>query len=194
LEARLEINPEVIARNINSLPRKPSNVIADDEARYLNELLAENSSVSERLKNYSDPIVVGVGGSGIILRATYMPNGGHRAIKFPRKRQYMDAKNDPSVVEIDPERQALEKVSHQNITRLYDAFELPNNSSYCMITEFVPGDDTLDTYVQKLVCNPECQKSEEQLTEALKKLGTIYVRQRAWNVAECLRSEPLQKL
>jgi serine/threonine protein kinase len=65
------------------------------------------------------------------------------------------------------------KCSNQNITRLYDAFELPNRSTYCMITEYVPGDDTLDTYVSKLVCNPPCRQSEEQLTSALNKLGTI---------------------
>jgi serine/threonine protein kinase len=178
----LEIDPKSIASDITSLARKPAHVNSDEEANYLSNLLAENPAVAERLKNYAEPKVVGVGGSGIILRGTYTPNGGYRAIKFPRKRQYSDVDKDPNVIEIDPERQALEKVSHQNITRLYDAFELPNGASYCMITEFVPGDDTLDTYAQKLICNMECQKSEERLAEALKKLGVIVC-----NIASALR-------
>lgn len=170
---RLEIDPNALAKDIETLHRKPGNVNADDEANYLHELITQNPSVAGHLKNYADPTIIGVGGSGIILRATYTPNGGPRALKFPRKRQYTAVKTDPAVVEIDPERRALEKVSHQNITRLYDAFELPNDLRYCMITEYVPGDDTLDTYVPKLVCNPPCHQSEEQLTSALNKLDTI---------------------
>ena len=171
----MKVNRKTLSRQIEELKRKPANVNAKEEAQHLENLINGDEDISERLVAYEDPVVVGVGGSGVILQATYSPSGGYRALKFPRKKQYTDAKIDPSIVEIDPERQALEKVSHQNITRLYEAFSLPNAISYCMITQYIPGgsDNTLDNYTSKLVCTPECQSNPEQLNRALKSLVRI---------------------
>jgi serine/threonine protein kinase len=162
---------ENLVRNINDLKRKPSDVDPGEEAQYLVSLIEDNSALADRFTDYENPVLAGVGGSGLILRATYSPNGTERAIKFPRKRQYEAAQNTP---EIDPERTALEKVSHQNITRLYDAIRLPNLGSYCMITQFIPGEDnSFDSYVIKLFCNDDCRKSNEHLARNLKQLARI---------------------
>jgi serine/threonine protein kinase len=166
----MKIDTKALIENICSLKRKPANVNAEEEVEYLRSLFLTDE-VSSRFENYENAVIVGVGGSGLILRATYTPSGVDRAIKFPRKRQYDNSKLVPDV---DPERAALEKVSHQNITRLYDAFQLPGSGSYCVITQFIPGDDnSLDSYVIKLVCNDACRKSDEQLTLSLKRLAKI---------------------
>jgi HD superfamily phosphohydrolase len=171
----MQVETTSLVDEINRLETTPSDVVALEEAEHVSRLLAD-PDVSTRLASYENPSVRGIGGSGIILRATYTPTGSDRALKLPRARLYQASSGDPArdvVVELDPELRALEKLSHQNITRLYEAFALPNGVHHCVITEYVPSSKSLDKYVVGLCCNIECRTSQQRLSSALRDLSHI---------------------
>lgn len=158
---------------MQALKSKPADLDPEAEAKYLCELIIDEQTVAEKLERFDDPEIRGVGGSGIVMRATYEPTGSHRALKFPRCRVYDSKPTDTSFPEIDPELHALEKTSHQNITRLYEAFLLPNQRSYCMITEYIFKSEPIDEYAQTLCCTTECRNSVRALNDSLRKLALI---------------------
>jgi len=170
----MQPNYDLLISQMKSLERRPSDLDCEDEVQYICSLILENPNVGEHLDRFNDPVIRGVGGSGIVIRATYEPTGSHRALKFPRRRLYETIPTDSSVPEVDPELQALEKTSHQNITRLYEAFMLPNERSYCMITEYISDSEPLDKYAQLLCCNEKCRNSARALNLALRELALIF--------------------
>jgi serine/threonine protein kinase len=96
---------------------------------------------------------------------------GARAIKLPRVGTPVTGKSDEDPF-VDPELHALSKVSHQNITRLYDAFRL-KNGGVCTITEYVENAQALDRFAGSICCTEECREKEIALLKATRSLAEI---------------------
>jgi len=167
----MEVSRESLLKGLEELrpPREPSECV--EEAEHLARLLAI-LEVRDKLALYSSPVVVGIGGSGIILRALHTLSGIHHAIKLPRAPILKKALKGDSA-EVDPELAALAKISHQHITRLYDSFRIPDTSLHCVITQYVPEHLSLDDYAFQLFSGPPRRKSIKQLSEALGQLAEV---------------------
>jgi serine/threonine protein kinase len=165
----MEIDREKLAEEFRRLERLPANFDAEAECEHLDQLVREE--LVDYLAQYDDPEASGAGGSGLVINAVYKPFGNRRSIKFPRKKAQvsLDTEEDPFV---DPEVHALSKVSHQNITRLYDTHGLAKGG-YCMITEHVEKPKALDEYATILCCSEECRKSEYALLSKSQELARI---------------------
>ncbi len=165
----MEIDPGRLATEFRALERKPENFDPEAECEHLAQLVREE--LRDQLAEYEDPKASGAGGSGLVISAVYAPFINRRSIKVPRKNAQvsLSTEEDPFV---DPELHALSKVSHQNITRLYNAHPL-SNGGYCMITEHVETPKPLDEYATALCCSEECRKSEYTLLSKTKELARI---------------------
>lgn len=162
----MEISKEILLESFDLLTRKPDNLDPEKEAIHMIKLLNELSS---DLKDYAFNKIEGIGGSGIVFSAKYKDYQTLRAIKIPRERIYDDKNN---LVEVDPELEALSKLSHKNITRLYEAKSLPKGG-FCVITEHVEDALPLDAYVIDLCCSSVCRSNGYVRNESLKKLAFI---------------------
>lgn len=146
---------------VAELAKKTGNeeVDAEEEIQHVAQLLF--GPLDELIaKKYGDFRVEGIGGSGIVLSAVYQDFGTRRAIKLPRKRTYDDAKSPDSIAAVDPEIHALSKLSHENITRLYAAYPLPERRGYCTVTEYVEQARPLDQFATALCCDTASRKTE----------------------------------
>jgi HD superfamily phosphohydrolase len=172
----MDISVDAVTEQIDALEHKPRNARAKEEAQHLHDLVESNERLAAGLAEYGEPRVEGVGGSGIVLSAEYKPFGVRRAIKFPRKRTFDDAHaNSDEIPLIDPELDALSKVSHEHITRLYDAIRIGETAIYCAITEYVTDPQSLDDYAVALVCADDCRRDEHRRAVAMKQLaGLLY--------------------
>lgn len=168
----MQVTYESLLADLEALQQPKDRSEREVEAKHLVSLL-EDSFVKERLTNYREPLVVGVGGSGLILKAQHCVSGVHHAIKLPRLPLYNEAIAKGDSAEVDPELTALAKISHQNITRLYDSFLIPNTSLHCVITQYVPDNQSLDDYAYGLCCGSACRASKRLLRGSLRTLSEV---------------------
>lgn len=176
----MDIDMQSLIADLEALERKPSDLDPAKEADHLQRLCSD-PSVAGRLEPYGRARGIGAGGAGIVLAAAHEPTSSERALKFPRYRLYRShdhphvgaelSETREAPVEVDPELSALQKVSHQNITRLYEAFRLPNARSHCMITEYVTDKQSLDEYARTVCCSVACRNNPFSLGEALRTLA-----------------------
>jgi HD superfamily phosphohydrolase len=176
----MEIDAKQLANEFRELkanePTKvPEQFDEDSECEHVAKLL----HVEERLDKYESPHASGAGGSGLVINAVHTQFGNVRAIKIPRLATKVTGKpeEDPFV---DPELHALSKLSHQNITRLYEAFRL-KNGGVCTVTEYVDAAKSLDQYADSICCTKSCRESEYVLLRATRLLAKII-----YEVAEAL--------
>ncbi len=167
----METNREVLADGLRGLSRLPEDIDPATEAEHIEALIT--GELSGFLTDYVEPIVIGAGGSGIVLRATYAPFGTRRAIKLPRRRQYTSDRPEDQPPEVDPEMHALSKISHKNITRLYDFEALSQGRGFCYITEYVDSPRPLHTYAESLCADDRCRQSDHILGTQLRRLASI---------------------
>ena len=170
----MEIDPHKLADEFREIKRKspsklPENFDEDSESEHLAKLVRED--LAKPLRDYGPPSASGAGGSGLVVNAVFQPLGNVRAIKTPREKAHVSVAlaENPFV---DPEVHALAKLSHQNITRLYDAFPL-SRGGFCMITEYVDEPKSLEEYAELLCCGDECRKSENALLLSTRQLAQV---------------------
>jgi serine/threonine protein kinase len=136
--------------------------LAEDElARFLSDY--DGTSVQSE----------GGGGSSSVISAVFTPFKNRRAIKLPRKRIYLSASQADIPPDVDPEMHALSRISHKNITRLYDSFPLIEGKGFCYITEYVEGAEPLHEYARLLCARDECRGNDFLLSNCLRKLSQI---------------------
>jgi len=149
--------------------RTPSDFDAKEESDHVALLLA--GPLKEALAPYREPRPEGAGGSGLVFSAIYTPYGTRRAIKIPRKRVLHGAMDEP-IPEIDPELHALSKVSHSNITRLYESHPLSEKKrGHCVVTEYVESPQSLSTFARELCCDEKSLHDHESRDRAIRRLA-----------------------
>lgn len=166
----MEITPEAVHQRTKELGIDlPSDFDTTEECAHLARLFS--GPLATLLANYEEPRFEGVGGSGVVISAIYVPFHARRAIKVPRKQTYEAAAHDAP--DIDPELHALSKVSHQNVTRLYESRKLDQPGMHCTVTEYVESAKPLDRYAEILCCSDACRRSDLVRATALRYLATI---------------------
>jgi len=165
----MKIDPNVFTESFQ--PLSNSDLNASEEAMHLANLV--NGELAGALSKYEEPRVEGAGGSGLVISAIYEPFSTRRAIKIPRKRLFDMVTKEPPTVDVDPELHALSKISHENITRLYEAHALSGGRGYCMITEYVCNPRPLDKFAYELCCSQQCRKNAVLRASALKQLAAV---------------------
>ena len=123
----------------------PTRLVARDEIASILELEGQ-TNLAAFLSNYEQPRFVAAGGSGLIFCCTYKPHGTLRALKIPRSRLLKGT--DPTEEE-DPEVEALSKVSHQNIARMYEDIRVAPGK-HIVSSEWIPDAVELQEYVRAL--------------------------------------------
>ncbi|MHB9001503.1 MAG: protein kinase domain-containing protein, partial [Thermoanaerobaculia bacterium] len=86
-----------------------------------------------------------------------MPHETYRAVKLPRRKIASPHSAEKPAPILDPELHALSKISHKNITRLFESFRIPAKQGFCMITELVPEHLPLDGYVLASCASERCR-------------------------------------
>lgn len=167
----MHTDKNLLVDQIRALPRLPRDLDPLAEAEHVHTLISRD--LSGFLANYSEPEVIGAGGSGIVLRAKYEPFGTQRAVKLPRRRQYISEGDEDQPPEIDPEMHALSKVSHKNITRLYDSHHLAQGRGFCYVTEYVESPQPLHLYAKAICTDETCRQDDFILAEQLRRLGMV---------------------
>ncbi|MCC6609175.1 MAG: protein kinase [Burkholderiales bacterium] len=119
------------------------------------------------LRAYSDLRVEGVGGSGIVLSGLHAQFQARHAIKVPRLRLYSATTEEERPPDIDPEIHALSKLSHKNITRLFNAVRLHRGNGICCITEYVSDPRPLDSYARDLCCSAPARADDDTLAASI---------------------------
>ena len=170
----MKIQIEELVREFDNLKKEkkvPEDFNSEDECRHLQGLLEQG--LGEKLVGYDRAKAEGAGGSGIVLSATYTEFNMPRALKFPRKQVFEKTGMEEDEIEVDPELHALSKVSHKNITRLYEAIAIPTKRLFVLITEYVNEPLPLDKYAVKICCSKEMRENSLMRTESLRKLSKI---------------------
>lgn len=163
---------ELLAEQMTQTEYKPSDLDIPAEAEHLQNVLS--TELQEILTQYYDPKVEGIGGSGIVISATFTPFESRRALKFPRQRLYAMSRDDEDAPpDTDPEIHALSKLSHKHITRLYSAHRLSVGSGICTITEYVSSPAALNHYAKAICCSEECRRDDQVLTHSLAVLSRL---------------------
>jgi HD superfamily phosphohydrolase len=169
---RMQIDASVFASELGKLPDLPRDIDPNAESDHVARLL-QLPSLREKLNEYAEPRPEGVGGSGLVISANFVPFNIRRAIKLPRKRIFETAPTNDDLPRVAPELHALSKVSHQHITRLYDAIPLEEKRGHCIITECVPDPRSLDRFTADLCCNEQCRRNDLQRGDALRQLARV---------------------
>ena len=170
----MDIDPKQLADQFRELRAKHPTKVPEDfdeeaECEHLTKLIHGNLKVP--LADYGPPSASGAGGSGLVINAEFQPLGNVRAIKTPRIKARVSAASAENPF-VDPEVHALAKLSHQNITRLYEAHPL-TSGGFCMITEYVENPKSLDDYADEICCDKECRRNENAFLLSTRKLARI---------------------
>jgi len=152
-----------LASEFRALKRKPNDLNSEDEAAHVVQIL-QAEGLADLFADYDDVHAIGAGGSNVILDAHFIPHNTRRAIKLPRLKITAPQASEKPLPVLDPELHALSKVSHKNITRLFESRPLHEKRGYCMITELVPEHLPLDLYAISK-CGSEACKRDPGLRE-----------------------------
>jgi len=167
----LKIKKDQAKSELKDIKDPPSKFDFSKEAQYLVDLI--NGELKEFLSDYSDPKVLGAGGTGIVLSGYNNRFQTRRAIKVPRVNIYnldQDEEKNPAV---NVEIQDISNVSHENITQLYDYYEFEEGSGHCQITEYVGDPKTLGEFAKKICCSKECRRDKVKRENALRILANV---------------------
>jgi len=141
---------EAVKEQLNLYQREHSDRFNAAEEIASLATLESKSNVQLFLKNYSEPKFVAAGGSGLIFRVTYLPHNTTRALKVPRARLL---KGDTPGQEEDPEVEALSKVSHQNISKMYEDLAVAPGK-HLVVSEWIESAVELHEYLS-LLCKQQ---------------------------------------
>lgn len=166
----MEIDLATLTKQFESLSRLPPHFDSTVEATHIAQLI--NTELKPAFKDYEDVRAEGVGGSGVVLSAIFKPFRTRRAIKLPREKIYSENVKGEQA-KVPPELEALSKLSHKNITRLYESLELKNAGGYCIITEYVEGSHAIDIFAKEICCSVECRQDETLRAKGLRRLAAV---------------------
>ncbi|HEU4711939.1 MAG TPA: protein kinase [Pyrinomonadaceae bacterium] len=160
------LTKERLAQEIKELPadRIPGAFDIEEETTYLASVV--NAMLKDRLKDYKYLGVAGAGAAGTVLIFEYERLGASRAAKLPRKR-LEESHSTESPVDIVKELDALAKVSHQNIVRYYDSFEI-EPGKYCILMELMSEFEPLDGYVKAVIRKAGTESTDEAIERSLR--------------------------
>jgi HD superfamily phosphohydrolase/serine/threonine protein kinase len=124
-------------------------------------------------EGYSFEKLLGAGGSGTVFLARPRTSERLRAVKLPRKafvdEVHKSKAEDQGTAGLNVEVRALDKLSHPNIVRLHDAFEIEPNL-FVLVMAYVPESQDLDAFLIKLL---ESDLHSRYLNENVFKLARI---------------------
>lgn len=162
------LTKEQLAKEISELPpgRIPGAFDIEEETSYLTDVV--NAMLGDRLKGYKYSGVAGAGAAGTVLIFEYERLGASRAAKLPRKR-LEESHSTESPVDIVKELDALAKVSHQNIVRYYDSFEI-EPGKYCILMELMAEFEPLDGYVRSVTKKVGMESTDEAIERSLRSI------------------------
>ena len=141
-------------------------VLAGDRERQMQEELG--------LTSYDEVRVEGAGGSGLVLSARFVPHDQRRALKIPRKGIYEGHVPSGQIEPVDPETEALAKLSHRNITRLFSAAALSGGKGWCLVTECVESPvSSLLKFALETCASQECIADAGLTTRALRHFSEV---------------------
>lgn len=132
-----------------------------------------NGELAEQLAEYSNPHVVAAGGSGIVLVAHSARSKNLRALKFPRHHVLHPPKDAPPQPTVSTEREIMERLAHQNIIPLFDAFPVAGGVAEVLVTAYIPDAINLSKYVKLYVCDKECRDDPQMFQERLLDLARL---------------------
>lgn len=115
------------------------------ETNHVMALITE-PEIEALLANYEYIKFIRAGGSGMVFEIRDRLSQMHRAMKLSRVNSAVEQSDPKNPVNIDFEIHALSMVSHQHITRFYDA-KTTHARHYCIITQLVEQPLSLDEWV-----------------------------------------------
>lgn len=126
----------------------PQDFDVGEEATHLEALWKQ----TPRLQAYQYQAFVHAGGSGMVFQVSEQ-GGPSRALKVVRRRlYYREVKDSAAATNLSPvseaELKALERVSHPNVVRLYEAIE-DEKGVIAICTSYVEGPRSLDAYLRE---------------------------------------------
>ena len=172
----MDIDRNTLSRQFQELKRiskVPADFDCEGEANHIADLA--KGELSAFLKPYDGKSVeaLGGGGSSAVVSLVYRPFGVPRAVKVPRHRVYASEREEDQPPEADPEMHALSKLSHKNITRLYDSHPLTQGKGFCYVTECVSGAQSLHLYARHLCDLKERRDNDIELSVRLRNLAEL---------------------
>lgn len=147
------------------------------ELEYLRGLLDGPHESSFRqelhLDDYANALPSGAGGSGLIIRLDHRPTGTQRALKVPLRRIYQGSPDPGEILPVDPEVEALARVSHQNITRLFATAKLAAGTGFGIVTEFVDAPSDLAEYAVNAVKHGFGERADVEREQQFRHLAEL---------------------
>jgi len=130
----------------------PNNFDVKKEADHLQSLWARFVS----LRNYKIEQFIMAGGSGMTFRVSRMGHNTVRALKIARMHLFDERqKSEHAPTSLSPvsqaELEALEKISHPNSVRLYEALEDGPQKVFGISTTFVESPRAMDQYLRQML-------------------------------------------
>nr|MDP2190178.1 HD domain-containing protein [Rhodoferax sp.] len=151
----IEVSDEV-EKQVRAWGLSRSTFDAEAEVKSLKAVLSRQDVV-DALADHEVDRFVAAGGSALILCMRYVPHNVFRALKVPRAPLLASSESTDDVE--DPEVEALGKLSHDNIPRLFSSVELQPGRTL-MLSEYIDDEKELIPFVEHL-----CRQCEENANE-----------------------------
>lgn len=160
-------------QELKGLAKVPPDFACEEEANHIADLAKGELSAFLNPYDGKSAEALGGGGSSAVVSLVYRPFDVPRAVKVPRHRVYASQREQDQPPEVDPEMHALSKLSHKNITRLYDSHPLTQGKGFCYVTECISGAQSLHVYARCLCDQEECRDNDIELSARLRALAQL---------------------
>lgn len=164
----MKLTDEKIVEALKAFEIKKPTFDAERELASMKKL-DDNVEVSKFLEEYSLDHFVDAGGSGMIFCVRYNRHSTLRALKVPRAHTLEDDQNIPKE---DPEVEALTKLSHEGITRLYGNVQI-KPGRHVLISEWVGNAKDLDKYIKSQCVEIESTAALHEIESLLAKMAQL---------------------
>jgi len=172
----MKIDRDILRKQFEELKRLkkvPLDFDCELEANHVADVAAGELSTFLQTYDANSIEALGAGASSAVVSFVYREFGVRRAVKLPRHRVYHPTQPEDTQLDVDPEMHALSKLSHKNITRLYDSHRLQEGHGFCYVTECVPGEQRLHIYAKALCGQDDCRHNDVLLFNRLRNLAHV---------------------
>lgn len=135
--------------------------------------LDANEAIRDFLRDYELDEFRAAGGSGLIIRVKYTKHNVMCTLKVPRAALLSPTASEEILLdEEDPEVDALRKLSHQNIVRFFDSYEI-KKARQLLISEWIESSDELQIHIKKRCEAVAATQSNTEIAQSLHRLAHV---------------------